>query len=107
MAVALAKQHYIDYGYKEGRSIVVPDWDEIWYCGDAPDSSCECHGTLFYGEIERADNYELIETLDAMREWKHWKKKSYGDEFLYCDSIEFNADHYPAIPMQCFCEPLI
>ena len=41
-AISRAKDHYVEFGYKEGRSTLVPDWDEIWYCGDAPDSSCKC-----------------------------------------------------------------
>lgn len=42
-----------------------------------------------------------------MRIWKSWKKKSSGNDFLYCDTIEFGAEHNPDIPMQCFCEPKI
>jgi hypothetical protein len=53
----LAREHYIDYGYKETttRSIDIPDWDAMWYCGaTGPNlfTECECYGKLHYGYLD-------------------------------------------------------
>jgi hypothetical protein len=40
-----------------------------------------------------------MEYLDDMKLFKHWQKKSSGAEHLFCDTIEFNAQHDPALAM--------
>lgn len=114
-AKQMARQHYTDYGATEGRSIVVPTWDEIWYCGDTGTKSefrtqstrCGCDGTLHYGFRDAPDTNKTIETLDEMRFWKTHTVQSKASEWTDCNDLTFGIGSTDAsnVNMQCICEP--
>ena len=60
-----ASFHYTDYGYKdENKSVKVPEKDKIWQCGDSPDDSCKCMGTVHYGFLESPIKNSPIKSFD-------------------------------------------
>jgi len=68
----MARQQYIDYGYEEkNRTVQVPVWDEIWWCGETfgAEVECGCEGTLHYGPAMDM-NGGYLDTLDHMRDYK-------------------------------------
>jgi hypothetical protein len=103
----LARDHYADYGYKEGRTVEVPSWDKLWLCGDTPRSSCKCKGNIHYGQLQAPDNNSTLATFDEMREWETWAKRSEGYEWTTCKHDEFGLTEEPnkGTQKQCWCEP--
>ena len=107
IARTLAAEQYVDYGYKQdNRSLLIPDWDEIWFGGYTDDynqAEVDCYGKIHWGyKFSPIDGHEL-NTLEQMRDFKTYTKASKGG-WTWCDHHEFGTNNYHEA-MQCFCEP--
>lgn len=91
-ARSLAREHYIDYGYKEtNRGIEVPSWDEIWYGGQSDyydHSEISCDGTIHMGYTYSPLDHNELMTFEQMRDFKTTTRKSFGD-WTWCTIEEF------------------
>jgi hypothetical protein len=98
VARTLAKEHYVDYGYKEtSRSIDVPDWDEIWlggYSDDWNDAEISCEGIIHLGYSYSPVDGSELDTFEKMRDFKTASKHSNGDwEWCTRDFANWGDDH--------------
>ena len=100
-----ARDHFVDFGKKEGRNVKPETWDEPWYCGDTPETSCQCKGTLYIGAANAYDTGDRIENFNDLRTWKHFTKKT--DDWADCTMASFGVqnDLYKDFKKQCWCEP--
>ena len=100
-----ARDHFTDYGKKEGRNAKSETWDEPWYCGDTPQTSCGCTGTLYIGAANANDTGDRLENFNDFRTWKYFSKKT--TDWNDCNLATFGVkeDPYPDMKKQCWCEP--
>jgi hypothetical protein len=78
-------------------------------CGDAPNSTCECHGRVHYGLAARPDNGNDIDTFQEMLLFRTRSKHSDGKSSVRCNSGEFRGANgkkrfWRGQKKQCWCE---
>jgi hypothetical protein len=108
----------LDYGFNEKRDVSRPEWDEVFNCGvtdagtdgtnwSTNTASCKCQGTIHFGLARAPDTGKDLNTLEKMREWKSWTKKSEGKQYVECTGIGMGVDQAEMgnTEKQCFCEP--
>lgn len=72
-ALLEAKQHWVDFGYKEKRNVTKPTWETPWMCESEPgeDELCWCNqGTMYIGLRDDPITGAPLDTFDKLRTWK-------------------------------------
>ena len=109
-AIAMSRDNYTNYGYKEKAHFQPDYWEEPWFCGDMDPAdpnyslSCGCSGRLWLAPVKDQITEKRLDTFQDVKLWKSLSKDTSMEDWTDCNVATFGGNPWPGQRLQCWCE---